>query len=174
MRKCRSLISSMKRSSLVKSNFEKTSSRLNIRRMLAADVCTRWNATLHMIESFIALKSMVTELFDEMPGIGLTRKQTEKLEKLELTSSDWTLLKLLAQLLEPFDLATKLLSSQTYPTIGLCIFALHHIKMFLEDTEIDNDLTRRLKRYLVRTMTKYIDDEKEQLRIIRVSRLNQK
>ena len=174
MRKCRSLISSIKRSSLIKSAFEKTSSRLGIQRTLAADVCTRWNSTLHMVESFIALKSVVTKLFDEIPGIGLSRKQIEKLEKLELTSSDWTLLKLLAQLLKPFDLATKLLSSQTYPTIGLCVFALHLIKMFLEDTESDNDLLKRLKRYLVTTMTKYIDDEKEQLRIIRVSRLNQR
>ena len=126
-----------------------------------------------MIESFIALRPVVTKLFDGMPAIGLPRKQIEKPAKLELTSSHWTLLKLLAQLLKPFDLATKLLSSQTYPTIGLCVFALHHIKMFLEDTESDNDLSKRLKRYLVRTMTKYIDDEKDQLRIIRVNRSNQ-
>lgn len=126
-----------------------------------------------MIESFIALKPAVTKLFDEIASIGLTRKQTKKLEKLEFTSSDWTLLKVLAQLLKPFDLATKLLSSQTYPTIGLCVFALHHIKMFLEDTESDSDLLKRLKRYLAKTMTKYVDDEKEQLRIIRVSCLHQ-
>ncbi|CAF1543957.1 unnamed protein product [Adineta ricciae] len=169
MRRCRSLTTSIKRSSVIKSALEKASSRLGIQRTLVIDVCTRWNSTLRMIESFIALKPVVTKLFDDMPSIELPRKQMAKLEKLELTSSDWTLLKLLAQLLKPFDLATKLLSSQTYPTIGLCVFALHHIKMFLEDTDGDSDLSKRLKRHLLKTMTKYIDDEKEQLRIVRVS-----
>ena len=121
-----------------------------------------------MIESFIALEPVVTKLFDDMPSIELPRKQMAKPEKLELTFSHWTLLKLLAQLLKPFDLATKLLSSRTSPTIGLCVFALHHIKMFLEDTDGDSDLSKRLKRHLLKMMTKYIDDEKEQLRIVRV------
>ena len=172
MRKCRFLVSMIKRSSLIRSFFEKESSQLGIRRMLSADVCTSWNSTLHMIESFIALKLVVMKPFDEKSDIGLSRKQSEKLEKLVLTSSDWTLLKILSQLLKPFDLATKLLSSQQFPTIGLCIFALHHIKTFLEDTESDGDLVRRLKRCLLKTMTRYIDDEKEQMRIIRVSFFN--
>ena len=169
MRKCRSLVSMVKRSTLIRSFFEKESSRFGLRRMLSADVCTRWNSTLHMIESFITLKTVVCKLFDEKSEIGLPRKQSEKLDRLELTSSDWTLLKILSQLLKPFDLATKLLSSQQFPTIGLCMFALHHIKTFLEDTESDGDMFRRLKRRLLTTMTRYIDDEKEQMRMIRVS-----
>lgn len=110
---------SIKRSSVIKSALEKASSRLSIPRTLAIDVCTRWNSTLHMIESFIASKPVIRKFFDDMPSMGLPRKQMAKLEKLKLTSSDWTWLKILAQLLKPFDLATKLLSSPTYPTIGL-------------------------------------------------------
>ena len=169
MRKCCSLVTMVKRSTSIRSFFDKESSQFGLRRMLSADVCTRWNSTLHMIESFITLKTVVCKLFDEKSEIGLPRKQSEKLDRLELTSSDWTLLKILSQLLKPFDLATKLLSSQQFRTIGLCMFALHHIKTFLEDTVSDGDMMRRLKRRLLTTMTRYIDDEKEQMRMIRVS-----
>jgi hypothetical protein len=169
MRKCRSIVFMIKRSTLIQSFFEKKSVQLGIRRTLSADVCTRWNSTLHMIESFIALKEVLCKLFHEKSEIDLPRKQSDKLDRLELTSSDWTLLKILSQLLKPFDLATKLLSSQQFPTIGLCIFAFHHIKMFLEDTESDDDVGKRLKRRLLTMMTRYIEDEKEQMRIIKVS-----
>jgi hypothetical protein len=169
MRKCRFLVSLIKRSTLIRSFFDKLSAQLGTRRMLCIDVCTRWNSTLHMIESFITLKPVIIKLFDEKSDIGLQRKQSEKLDQLELTSSDWILLKMLSQLLKPFDLATKLLSSQQFPIIGLCIFALHHIKTFLGEADSDGELVRRLKNSLLNSMARYIDDEKEQMRLIRVS-----
>ena len=38
-----------------------------------------------------------------------------------------------------------------------------------DDTDADNELEQRLKRGLLDKVTKYIDDEKEQMRILRVS-----
>lgn len=159
----------IKRSSLLAAFFEKECYKIGSRRSLQADVCTRWNSTLHMIESFLALKTAICALFAEKHLLDLTHAQSMKLHCLELTSSDWNLLKNLSQVLTPFELATKLLSGRRYPTIGLCLFALHHLKLFLEDTEGDNDLQQRLKHCLLEKMTRYIDDEKEQMRMLRVS-----
>ena len=122
-----------------------------------------------MIESFLALKTAICALFAEKDSLDLTRAQSTKLHRLELTSSDWNLLKTLSHILNPFDLATKLLSGRRYPTIGLCLFAIHHLKIFLDDTDADSESEKRLKRCLLDKITKYIDDEKEQMRILRVS-----
>jgi hypothetical protein len=169
LRKCRGLASMVKRSSLIGDFFCKESGKINNRRTLRTDVCTRWNSTLHMIEGFLSLKMIIGAVFDEKHTLGITRRQLAKLDGLELTSSDWSLLKILSELLKPFDLATKLLSAQRYPTIGLCLFALYHIKVFLEDTDSDNELMKRLKRCLQEKMTKYIDEEKKQMQMLRVS-----
>ncbi|CAF1541267.1 unnamed protein product [Adineta ricciae] len=168
LRKCRALAAMMKRSSLLSAFFEKECSKVGVQRSLRGDVCTRWNSTLHMVESFLSLKTALGKLFDEKHALGLSRAQSTKLFRLELSSSDWNLLKILSQVLQPFDLATKLLSAQRYPTIGLCLFAIHHIKAFLEDTDDDGELEQRLKSRLLDQITKYIDDEKEQMRILRV------
>ena len=172
LHKCRALASMIKRSSILATFFEKECFKISSRRSLRVDVCTRWNSTLHMIESFLALKTAICALFAEKYSLDLTRAQSTKLHRLELTSSDWNLLKTLSQVLKPFDLATKLLSGQRYPTIGLCLFAIHHLKVFLDDTDADNALEQRLKRCLLDKMTKYIDDEKEQMRILRVSSIS--
>lgn len=168
LRKCRALSSMIKRSSLLATFFEKECSKIGSRRSLQADVCTRWNSTLHMINSFLALKTAICTLFADKHLLDLTHAQSMKLHCLELSSSDWNLLKNLTQILTPFDLATKLLSGRRYPTIGLCLFAIHHLKLFLDDTEGDTELQQRLKHYLLEKVTKYIDDEKEQMRILRV------
>lgn len=168
MKKCRLLISLLKRSSLLKQHFERQCKQIQIHSGLNLDVRTRWNSTLRMIESFIKLKSVVSKLFNDKNEIGLSRAIVRKLQTLELSSSDWCTMKILVELLRPFDLATKLLSSQKYPTIGLCAFAIHHIKSFLEETENDNSTVRRLKQSLMKSMIRYIDEETEQLRLIRV------
>lgn len=121
-----------------------------------------------MVDSFLSLKEIICKFFAEKEFLGLQAKQIQKLDRLELNSNEWSLVKILSQLLKPFDLATKLLSAQRYPTIGLCLFVLHHIKLFLDDTDADNELLRQLKKLLLNSMIHYIDHEEEQMRILQV------
>ena len=86
-----------------------------------------------------------------------------------MTSTQWNLLKILSLLLKPFELATKLLSARRYPTIGLCLFVLHHIKLFLEAAQVDIEVVKELKKLLLNSMVNYVDKEEEQMRILRVS-----
>ncbi|CAF1465075.1 unnamed protein product [Adineta ricciae] len=100
--------------------------------------------------SFLALKTVICALFVEKHSLVLTGAQSKKLHCLELTSSDCNLLKKVSQTLTPFDLATKLLSGRQYPTIG------------------NTELEQQLKRSLLDKMAKYIDDEKEQMGMLRI------
>ena len=163
------LAAMVRRSYRIKNFFDQAQSKTSKCRTLTLDVRTRWNSTFKMIDSFLGLKEVVSKFYDERESLGLSSKQSKKLDYLELTSNDWLLLKILTQLFKPFDLATKLLSAQRYPTIGLCLFVLHHIKLFLEDTDTDNEYLRQLKKFLLISMMHYIDNEVEQMGILRVS-----
>ena len=171
--KCRQLTTMVKKSSRIKNFFDRAQSTTKVCRTLRIDVRTRWNSTLKMVESFLSLKEIICKFFDEKESLGLRAKQIQKLDRLELNSNEWSLVKILSQLLKPFDLATKLLSAQRYPTIGLCLFVLHHIKLFLEDTDADNELLRQLKKLLLNSTINYIDNEEEQMRILQVRFIHQ-
>ncbi|CAF1584926.1 unnamed protein product [Adineta ricciae] len=137
LRKCRTLASMIRRSSMLAAFFEKECYKIGSRRSPRADV-------------FLALKTVICALFVEKHSLVLTGAQSKKLHCLELTSSDCNLLKKVSQTLTPFDLATKLLSGRQYPTIG------------------NTELEQQLKRSLLDKMAKYIDDEKEQMGMLRI------
>jgi hypothetical protein len=169
LKKCRQLTTMVKKSSKIKNFFDRVQPTSGVCRTLRIDVRTRWNSTLKMLDSFLSLKETVCRFFDEKESLGLRAKQVQKLDRLELNSNEWSLLKILSQLLKPFDSATKLLSAQRYPTIGLCLFVVHHLKLFLEDTDADNELQRQLKKLLLNSTIHYIDNEEEQMRILQVT-----
>ena len=169
LKKCRHLTTMVKKSCRIKSFFDRSQSTSGMCRTLQIDVRTRWNSTLKMVDSFLSLKETICKFFDAKESLGLRAKQIEKLDRLELNSNEWSLLKILGQLLNPFDLATKLLSAQRYPTIGLCLFVLHHLKLFLEGADADNGLLRQLKKLLLNSTIHYIDNEEEQMRILQAS-----
>ena len=121
-----------------------------------------------MVDSFLSLQEIICKFFDEKDSVGLRAKQIQKLDRLQLNSKEWSLVKIRSQFLKPFDLATKLLSAQRYPTIGLCLFVLHHFKLCLEDTDADNGLLRQLNKLLLNSTIHYIDNEEEQMRILQV------
>ncbi|CAF1544438.1 unnamed protein product [Didymodactylos carnosus] len=132
------------------------------------DVCTRWNSTYYMIDSYLQLKSIVTKLFDEKYQLRIKYKQLKKLERLEITSNDWNMLLLLHETLKPFYHATRLISGSHYATIGLTYFAIHFIKKFLDNTVGDNDLVIRLKKLLSQSMKHYLDTDDDQSNLLKI------
>jgi hypothetical protein len=59
---------------------------------------TRWNSTSRCSIVFFLWKKPSADFFDEKES-GLRAKQVRKLDRLELNSSEWSLLKILSQLL---------------------------------------------------------------------------
>ena len=80
---------------------------------LQQDVPMRWNSTYFMIQSLLKNKGPI--------GLVLGDREVTKAvlaTKLELRKEDWQLLEQIVECLRPFDVATKQMSAELYPTLG--------------------------------------------------------
>ena len=172
LKKCRSIIKMIKKSSNLTSYMDKLKAANKIRSGLSIDCKSRWNSTKFMIDNMIKLKSLVVQLHSEKHDLSLTKGQKGKLTKLELTSDQWRMLMSINQVLTPFYNATKLMSGQKYSTIGTALFAIRKIKAFLETYVENNSFVNEMKNALLDQMIKYIDEDKEQMDLIIVNIIN--
>ena len=80
---------------------------------LQQDVPTRWNSTYFMIQSLLKNKGPI--------GLVLGDREVTKAvlaTKFELRKEDWQPLEQIVECLRPFDVATKQMSAELYPTLG--------------------------------------------------------
>ena len=124
MKKCRSIVKLINKSSILMNYVVNLKQQLNISRSLQLDCKSRWNSSHRLIESMLIYKRIINKINIEKHKIGLTKKQTSKISSIELDSFDWKMLELIEAVLKPFVQATKLVSGSQYPTIGIAYFAL--------------------------------------------------
>ena len=81
--------------------------------ILQQDVPMRWNSTYFMIQSLLKNKGPISLVLGD-------REVTKAVlaTKLELRKEDWQLLEQIVESLRPFDVATKQMSAELYPTLG--------------------------------------------------------
>ncbi|CAF1538917.1 unnamed protein product, partial [Didymodactylos carnosus] len=108
--KCRALIKFIKKSSILSSYFDTEKHKLKKKRTLQLDVRTRWNSTYYMIDGLLNLKLVMAKMFDDKNHLKIKNKLKQKLNELELTSNEWSVLSLLHDVLKPFYRATQLIS----------------------------------------------------------------
>jgi len=77
---------------------------------LIQDICTRWNSTFYMLDRFVELEIYIRST------LGLIDNPPES-----LTSEEWTVVKELIQILQPFEEATKAVSGEKYMTASIII-----------------------------------------------------
>jgi hypothetical protein len=170
LKKCRSLISMIKRSSIITLFFDKERKKLNIKRNLCYDVKSRWNSTFCMIDSLLALRELIEKLLNYKHHLNIKPKQITKLAGHELTSDDWTMLSQLHLVLKPFFHATKAMSGRQYPSIGLAFYLLMRLKSFLQHREKKESLmVKRLKQLLLGKFLHYFENDHEQMQLLKVS-----
>ena len=63
LKKCRSFVNIIRKSSIISNYFDQLGVMLSIKRRLSSDCITRWNSTYHLIDSFISLKTLIMKLF---------------------------------------------------------------------------------------------------------------
>jgi len=110
----------------------------NAEKLVCLDVIkannTRWNSTLYAFQRLAILKPAIQMLKASLMNetSSYSRKEAEKLEKLCPTISEWNVIKEISELLNPFEEATRLLSSVKYPTIGFTYPSICNLKEKLE------------------------------------------
>jgi hypothetical protein len=173
----REIVTTTKRTTILSTFIEKkrinynlkVSKEKRIRRRLSNDVKTRWNSSFRMLSTVDLYRDIITDMFKFKGYIDITNKQRKKLTRIELTTDQWDLLKLLIALLKPFYSATKVLSNTKYLTIGAALFLIRSLEEHLE--KLENNLTlNALKAKVLVKFRYYMFDDIDQFNTLKVSR----
>lgn len=170
MIKCRCLINMIRKSSVLTLYFNRIRGTLKIQRNVLRDVCTRWNSSYIMMDSLKIVRPILEHLYNDKHDLNITNEQIEKLNELEITSTEWNYLNQLHHVLKVFHKATRSISGKNYPTIGAAYFILTKLKKFLTSTKNDNSIVKNLKTLLLRKITHYFEEDPSQLNILKVSK----
>ena len=174
IKKCRNLISMIKRSSVITSFFETERKKYMVKRNLSYDVKSRWNSTFIMIDSLLSLREVLEKLFSYKNHLRLKAKQLAKLSRLELANDDWDMLSMLHLVLKPFYHATKVLSGRQYPSIGIAVYILVRLKSVLQLHERkESVMFKRFKQLLLSKFLHYFESDYDQLQLLKVTMINQ-
>ena len=145
----------------------KASKDKRIRRRLSNDVKTRWNSSFKMLSTIHLYQDIITDMFKCKGNIGITITQRKRLARIELTSDQWDLIKLLITLLEPFYSTTKALSTTKYPTIGSALYLIRSLEEYLEKLE-NNSTFNALKAKVLEKFQYYMFDDADQFNTLKV------
>ncbi|CAF3363162.1 unnamed protein product [Rotaria socialis] len=167
MKKCRTLLTMIKKSTTLTMYTVRERNKSKLNRSAIPDVCSRWNSTFAMIDSLIALRTIFEKLFNDKHNLNIKPQQIEKLNQLEISSTDWNHFSQLHGVLQIFSQSTELLSGKAYPTIGLAYFFISRLKMFLMKDKDDNAFVKKLKQLILSKMIFYFDQDVDQLDLLK-------
>lgn len=115
--KCRSLVGHFKHSYKASEALEDYQKKFDKpKHKLMQSVSTRWNSTYTMIERIVEQRNPILGVLNDR---AFTSKKLAK--KHTLDNDNWELLCLLIEILKPFELATKIISGEKYPTASLVL-----------------------------------------------------
>lgn len=168
--KCRSLINMIKKSSVLTLYFNNQRTILKIKHNMLRDVCTRWNSTFLMIYSLRCVRPALESLYNNIYSLDIPFEQIQKLNKLEISTTEWNYLNQLYSVLMVFHKATKAISARKYPTIGSAYLILIGLKSFLTAVNKDNDIVKNMKKLLLNKFIHYFEEDSTSLDTIKVSK----
>jgi hypothetical protein len=110
--KCRSIAKVTKKSHPISEFIRKEKKLLKLNKSIIIDCKSRWNSTYHLADSLFELKLVIIKLFSEKK-FNLSKEQISKLTAIEFNSEDWDLLSSSCYVLNPFRLATQMMSGKS-------------------------------------------------------------
>ena len=138
LRKARCLVSIIKNSSnnLRFVRAKRREANLNIE--IIKDFKIRWNYTNLFVIRLLKYQKIINEVTSNPNSIiGFTAKRMSKLKSLNITEHEWSSLLALTDALNPFYMATKILSGKTYQTLSKSWVLLNGIRSFLSVVECE-------------------------------------
>ena len=136
------------------------------------DFKIRWNSSFVMISQFIFYSSIITAITHNLSDdLKLKRNQRKKLKKLSFTSFDWSILKVLENVLEPFNHSTKILSNRRRPTLSISQSVINALTNFLTVADetpftLQDLLKKRLLLNLNFYFDKHVNDEQQKTMLV--------
>ena len=127
MTKCLGLINMIRKSSILTLYFNHQRKILKMKHNILRDVCTRWNSTYFMIHSLLVVRPIIERLYNDKYNLNITNEQIEKLNELEITTTEWNFLIELRRVLKVFQHATK---NNFWSTLSYNEFSFFYFKFF--------------------------------------------
>lgn len=113
---------------------------------LVLDLSIRWSSSFLMINRLLMHREIVVNIFAIPNNLnGLTEKQKRQLYELMIKQNEWNLIGDLKVLLEPFQVATIVLSGQKYPTMAMSFVVWRLLYKFLQSSTTDTPTIVALK-----------------------------
>ena len=153
--KLRKLVGHFKHSTLESEALKRAEIECNLAQLkLIKDILTRWNAALDMIRRIIKI----------LPAIVSVLYGNEKYKHLLPKDNELQLMKNLVALLEPFETATIMISSEKKPTASLILPIINIIDNNLNENANDSTLIKKAKKAIKCNLdTRYQENEKQKL-----------
>ena len=127
---------------------------------LIQEVSTRWNST----------HDMILRLCEQQPAIAAVFHRRRDLLHLECSPSEWRILEDVADVLQPFKIATEYLSGEKFPTISALGPLLAEVRAKIEFAPNDTPVVREVKKVLASDMhTRY--QNREVIEVLNISSL---
>lgn len=161
--RARSLVSTFRHSYIKTEDLRKNEQLLDLQQLqLVTDVCTRWNSVYYMIK----------RLLDVYPAIyGALYASPDK--HLLLGDEDRKNLEELTEILQPFEKATRMVSSEKEPTAGLILPYLENfIEVKLKENETDSNMVKRFKRTVRADLQNRYKDPDQRMRLALITVLD--
>ena len=174
LHRVRKTVRLIRKSSLIESYVREQMKNVGQVKQLIGDCHIRWNSTAAMVNRFLLFKDIVSGITTTPDRInGLTKSQKDQLKKLFLSQFDWETIEALNIVLEPFVLATQVLSGRQYATLGLGFVVFRSLDYFLAPCESDLPLVASMKRSLRYHFNVYFDkhisDNQRNLMLVSIS-----
>ncbi|CAF1498789.1 unnamed protein product [Adineta ricciae] len=166
IQKCRGLVKTINKSSILSSFVSYYKTKTNVKNSLIIDCKSRWSSTHRLIQSILLHKQIIGRQYAEKYDLNLTNKQLTKLSKFELNRQEWEILDQTEKILLSFAEATAMISGKTYSTIGLGYLAITSIKETLEE-RTGNREADQLKSLLYDQLTHYFENDSDQYELLK-------
>ena len=171
MEKCRTIITTIRKSSILSEFVHTLAVDQSIKAGLIIDMRVRWNSSFKMLQRILLYQVVLDKLYEQLHSLlGVTDQQRRKLVNSKINGNEWNLIQGLRRVLERFDEATKVLSGQNYPTLSLSYAIVNSLSHYLNNRS-DDAIENKIKELLLYSFGKYMNRDGKEMAFIRASAL---